>query len=351
VILLGAGTIGQAVLKLMAAHPSRFAALRLVAVIDRSGLVSDSAGLDPETMHRIVRAKRSGRPLAEFPGGKRSQPADALGEMIDRALIRPVLIDATADDTVGLLTRAADAGFDLVLANKRPVTAPLSAFGALEASLARHGGRLRHEATVGAGLPLVIAVRQLIETGDRITQLEGCLSGTLGTVLTALDQGTPFSAAVRGAMERGMTEPDPRDDLSGTDVARKTLILSRLLGHRRELSDIECAGLPDTQRRGTTAAWLAALPKHDGKWLERAARAHQAGGVLRFVATVHATRCSAGLTIVARDHPLGQLQGSANRLVIHSTRYQEPMVITGPGAGPDVTATGVLADLLALTGA
>jgi aspartokinase/homoserine dehydrogenase 1 len=351
VILLGAGTIGQAVLEMLAAHPAKFGALRLIAVIDRSGVVSDTAGLDPDGIARIVRAKRSGKQVAELPGGERCAPGEALSRLIDRALIRPVLVDATADDTIGLLTRAAEAGFDLVLANKRPVTAPIAAFSTLEAALARSGGRLRHEATVGAGLPVVIAVRQLIDTGDRVTQLEGCLSGTLGSVLTALETGTPFSAAVHDAMQRGMTEPDPRDDLSGTDVARKTLILARLLGQRRELSDVHCEGLLLGRRHGAVSTWLTGLVKDDAKWRERVSRAQDAGGVLRFVASVTATRCSAGLQIVPLAHPLGQLQGSANRLVIHSTRYREPMVITGPGAGPDVTATGVLADLLALTGA
>lgn len=351
VILLGAGTIGQAVLNMMADYPARYAAVRLVAVIDRSGMLSDSAGFEPEAISRIVRAKREGVSVATLPGGEHCTPAAALTALIDRALIRPVLIDATADDTVALLNRAAEAGFDLILANKRPVTAPLVSYNALEASLARHGGRLRHEATVGAGLPLVIAVRQLIETGDRITQLEGSLSGTLGMVLSALDDGTPFSEAVHQAVRLGMTEPDPRDDLSGIDVARKTLILARLLGQKRELTDVKCEGLLRGKRTGSAAAWLAALPRDDQRWSDRVARAHDNGGVLRFVATVTPTRCSAGLQIVARDHPLGQLHGSANQLVIRSTRYHEPMVITGPGAGPAVTATGVLADLLALTGA
>src|SRR5690606_5798777 len=129
--------------------------------------------------------------------------------------------------TLPLLQVAADAGFDVVLANKRPVTAPLGQFAALEAALNRHGGRLRYEATVGAGLPLVIAVRQLIETGDRITTLEGSLSGTLAFVLSAIETGMPFSEAIAEAVRLGMTEPDPRDDLDGMDVARKTLILAR----------------------------------------------------------------------------------------------------------------------------
>src|SRR5690606_25628735 len=119
----------------------------------------------------------------------------------------------------------------------------LKQLATLEAALTRYGGRLRHEATVGAGLPVVLAVRQLIDTGDRVTRLEGALSGTLGMVLTALDDGVPFSEAVREAMRLGMTEPDPRDDLAGTDVGRKALILSRLLGHRREMRDVPVEGL------------------------------------------------------------------------------------------------------------
>lgn len=350
VILLGAGTIGRAILSLLAATPGRFASLRLVAVIDRAGMIDDPAGLDPDTIRRIIAAKEAGRRLSSLPGGTATSPAGALAALVDRALIRPAIIDATADDTIALLQMAADAGFDTVLANKRPMTAPLDQFAEFESSLTRHGGRLRYEATVGAGLPLIAAVRQLIETGDRITSLEGSLSGTLGFVLSAIESGVDFSEAIHEAMRLGMTEPDPRDDLSGADVARKTLILARMLGHRRELDDIEVEGLVTT-RRGGTASWLAALPKGDTAWRSRVERARDAGGVLRFVSSVSAGRASAGLEIVSHDHPLGQLRGSANRLVIRSTRYREPMVITGPGAGPEVTATGVLADLLALTGA
>lgn len=351
VILLGAGTIGSAILAMMAANPARFAAIRLVAVIDRSGMVSDPAGIGPDVMRQIVAAKQSGAGLGTIAGGTALAPAPALEILVDRALIRPALVDATAGDTMPLLRLAADAGFDLVLANKRPITSPLKEFAALEAALTRHGGRLRYEATVGAGLPLVIAVRQLIETGDRITELEGSLSGTLGFVLAAIETGVPFSQAIKQAVELGMTEPDPREDLSGMDVARKTLILARMLGHRRELADVEVEALVTGAQRGSAANWLAALPKGDIAWQSRVERARDAGGVLRFVASISAGHASAGLQIVAHDHPLGQLRGSANRLVIRSSRYREPMVITGPGAGPDVTATGVLADLLALTGA
>jgi aspartokinase/homoserine dehydrogenase 1 len=254
----------------------------------------------------------------------------------DHALIRPVVVDLTADDTTDLLVRAASRGADIVLANKRPLTGPWPRHAALLEALAMHGNQLRHEATVGAGLPVVLAVHQLIATGDRIVRLEGALSGTLGHVLTALEDGVPFSAAVNAARRAGMTEPDPRDDLSGMDVARKALILARLLG----------------PRKGSVQRWLRDLPRQDAWWRERVARARDAGGVLRFVATVTPAAVTTGLQVVPPSHPLGELRGSANRLVITSKRYHEvPLVITGPGAGPEVTATGVLADLLALTGA
>ncbi|HRP09002.1 MAG TPA: aspartate kinase, partial [Gemmatimonadales bacterium] len=295
VILLGAGTIGRAVLELMAATPSRFAAIRLVAVIDRGGVLSDPSGLEIPALRDIIAIKRKGGSVADLAGGRRGTPVEAVARLLDHALISPALIDATAEDTTRLLIAAAEGGCDLVLANKRPVTAPLKQVVALETALARHGGRLRHEATVGAGLPVVLAVRQLIETGDRITRLEGALSGTLGTVLTALDDGVPFSDAVREAMRLGMTEPDPREDLAGTDVGRKALILSRLLGHRREMRDVPVEGLVRVTPRQSVEQWLARLPADDERWRERAARAADAGGVLRYVATVTPARVSAAL--------------------------------------------------------
>lgn len=352
VVILGAGTIGQAMLELLAASPQRFASLRVVAVIDRRGVVERASGFDPPELAAIAAHKRAGGRLAALPGGRAATPREAVEALARRALIRPAVADLTAEDTSALLGVLAAAGFDVVLANKRPVAGSYREYRELLDTLAAHGGRLRHEATVGAGLPLILAVRQLIETGDRVRRLEGALSGTLGTVLSALDQGIPFSEAVRSARAAGMTEPDPRDDLSGMDVARKALILDRLLGHRRDLGDV---GVDSLVRRGArlpTAAWLDGLGRDDAAWRDEAARAHDDGKVLRYVASVTATKVEVGLRAVPRDHPIGQLSGSANRLVITSGRYAEsPLVLTGPGAGPAVTATGVLADLLALTGA
>jgi aspartokinase/homoserine dehydrogenase 1 len=352
VILLGAGTIGRAVLTLLADHPTRLAPLRVVAVIDRRGVVRNLAGMEPEQLRAIAAAKARGTSLAALDGGERLAPEQALRMLADHALIRPAVVDLTAEDTIASLTDAAANGADIVLANKRPLTAPWSRYAALEAALGRHGGRLRSEATVGAGLPVVLAVRQLLETGDRVLRLEGVLSGTLAAVLSALDDDVPFSEALHAARRAGMTEPDPRDDLEGVDVARKALILARLLGQRREMSEVQRGSLLRGVRQGSVQRWLRELPRQDRWWQDRATRARDAGGVLRFVATVTPSAVTTGLRVVPRDHPLGQLRGSANRLMITSGRYHEsPLVITGPGAGPEVTATAVLADLLSLTGA
>jgi aspartokinase/homoserine dehydrogenase 1 len=352
VVLLGAGTIGQATLDLLASTPQRFAALRIVAVIDRRGMIENPAGFEPGELAAIARHKRNGGPLAGLPGGRRTTPRAALEGLARRALIRPAIVDLTAEDTGALLRIMAESGFDVVLANKRPLAGPLAEYRALLDALEAHGGRLRHEATVGAGLPFILAVRQLIATGDKVRRIEGALSGTLGSVLSALDTGGSFAEAVRAARAAGMTEPDPRDDLSGMDVARKALILDRLLGHRRELADVQVESLVRRGGRSTAAGWLAGLDRDDAWWRARAARAHDAGTVLRYVASIGSSRVEVGLKAVSRADPLGQLTGSANRVVIRSGRYAEsPLVITGPGAGPDVTATGVLADLLSLTGA
>jgi aspartokinase/homoserine dehydrogenase 1 len=350
VILVGAGTIGRTVLELLLATPDRFSALRLVAVVDSRGMLFDPSGLEGDTLRAIIAAKIAGRSVASLPGGSAGTPRSALRDLAQRALIRPVVVDATADDTGEMLEHLADNGFDIVLANKRPLTGETAEWRALYATLERHGGRLRHEATVGAGLPTVLAVDQLIRTGDRISRLEGCLSGTLGVVLTALQEGTPFSRAVLEARQQGMTEPDPREDLGGIDVARKALILARMLGQRRELEEIDRESLVRRGRRGAVEAWLGALPRDDAWWARRAEQARAEGGVLRYVARVTPQKASVGLQLLPVTHPLGQLSGPANRLVITSERYRQPLVITGPGAGPAVTATGVLADLLALTG-
>ncbi len=152
--------------------------------------------------------------------------------MAGHAVSRPVVVDVTSEETGPLLRTAIDRGFDVVLANKKPLAGSRDDYDRLVTAPAAAGRRVRYEATVGAGLPVIDTFRKLDETGDRVLRIDGCVSGTLMFVLSEVSAGRTFSAAVLDAMSRGYTEPDPRDDLSGRDAARKGLILGRMLGYR-----------------------------------------------------------------------------------------------------------------------
>jgi aspartokinase/homoserine dehydrogenase 1 len=206
---------------------------------------------------------------------------------------------------------------------------------------------------VGAGLPILDTFAKLIEAGDTVRSIEGCPSGTMGYLFGELGRGVPFSEALRGAMRLGYTEPDPRDDLSGADVARKALILGRLLGFKGELEDVRVESLvPSEAATIPLADFLATLENHDAHWSARVAAARSRGAVLRYRATAMAESVTVGLVEVLAASPLGALNGTDNQFAFTTARYDtNPLVITGPGAGPAVTAAGVLNDVLKLAGA
>jgi len=207
------------------------------------------------------------------------------------------------------------------------------------------------EATVGAGLPIFDSYRKLVESGDRVLKIEGCLSGTLGFVLTEVERGRPFSEALGKAMAKGYTEPDPRDDLSGTDVGRKALILGRLLGFAGEPNDVGVESLvPQALRAIARDVFVERLADMDADWAKRATAAKAKGATLRYVASVSKDKIAVGLQTVSRQSPFFGLKGTDNQVAFTTVRYRKnPLVITGPGAGPAVTAAGVLNDLLRLT--
>ena len=191
---------------------------------------------------------------------------------------------------------------------------------------------------------------KLVETGDRVLRIEGCTSGTLGYLLSEMGRGRSFSDSLRTAMQLGFTEPDPRDDLSGMDVARKALILARLLGFRGELSDVTVESMvPARLRKTPLPTFLATLDTQDVEWAERQAEATKQGRVLRYVLQSTSRKVVVGLRAVPPSHPLASLRGTDHQIVFTTRRYHEhPLVITGPGAGPSVTAAGVLNDILQL---
>jgi homoserine O-acetyltransferase len=349
VVILGYGRIGRELATQLGgviAQP----AVRVIAVIDRTGYVLDPRGLSVSQLAALARTKESGTALADAPHGVHATAAEALAEVGRRRPTRPILVDVTAGDTGTELEAALAAGMDIVLANKRPLAEARGVAGGLARSAAKRGRRMLHEATVGAGLPIIDTIGKLQESGDEVLAIEGCPSGTLGYLFGELGRGTRFSAALGAAMSLGYTEPDPREDLSGMDVARKALILGRLLGFEGDLDQVEVESLvPDALRQVGAEEFLARLTELDEVWRARVDRAAAEGRVLRYRATVSPTSVRVGLTAVETSSPLATLTGTDNQFSITTRRYRDhPIVITGPGAGVGVTAAGVLNDVLKL---
>jgi homoserine dehydrogenase len=259
---------------------------------------------------------------------------------------------AAGDQTAPLHARALSSGARVVLSNKAPLALPLgNPLAAQLWSAAGPRGHLRYEATCGAGLPVISTLRTLLDTGDTPLEIIGALSGTLGAIFTDLGNGATFSHAVRAAKANSFTEPDPRDDLSGLDVARKALILARTIGRQVDLDEIAVENLvPENLRGLDVPAFMDCLDDQDAAWLERSAAARANGATLKYVASVPAEGpIKVGVQEVSTDSLLGALQGPENVVIMRTARYQaNPLTIVGPGAGAAVTAAGMTGDMLAL---
>ena len=347
VVLLGFGRVGRALADQIAA-PNGRPAVRVVGLLDRSGYVFDARGVSRRRLLALTRQKDAGALLATL-GGEPAAAADALTIMSRHAVSRPVIVDVTSDETSDLLVAALGHGFDVVLANKKPLAGPWQSYAGLLAATTAGGRRLRYEATVGAGLPIIDTFDKLVETGDRVLRIEGCVSGTLTYVVSAVSAGTPFSAAIREAVERGYAEPDPREDLSGRDAARKALILARLLGYRGAPPRPDDL-VPRSLKKLSITEFLDRASMLDAAWAARTTREAARGRVLRYVVTATARGVSARLIAVPADGPIGALQGTRNLIAFTTRRYRaEPLVISGPGAGAEVTAAGILNDVYSLS--
>ncbi|MGE5125642.1 MAG: aspartate kinase [Betaproteobacteria bacterium] len=345
VVLLGFGRVGRALAEMAAAAGG--GRIRIVAALDRSGYVFDPRGLSRARLARLAGGKDDGVLLKDL-GGREASAAEAMRWIAAHAVSRPVLVDVTAEETGDLLAEALGQGFDLVLANKKPLAGSPTAYRRLFEAVALSGRRVRFEATVGAGLPVLDTFRKLVDSGDRVLRIEGCVSGTLGYVLSSVEAGQRFSEAVREAVRAGYAEPDPREDLGGHDVLRKGLILGRLLGYEGPVPVAESL-VPRPLRRLPLARFLRQLPAFDEGWRRRVEAERARGRVLRYVVVATARSVRAELRSVPRDSAFGSLQGTRNLLSFTTRRYrQEPLVVAGPGAGPAVTAAGVLNDIQSL---
>ncbi len=341
----GLGQVGQALVRQVLAGRELLRArtgqeLVYAVLADSTGMLSTESGLTAAEVEQALAAKAQGVGLGRQGGGQ------AHGAVLPVAPGPAVYVDVTTGEGMqALALQALERGWGAVLANKRPLAGRLDDFRRLTASR-----RLRHEATVGAGLPWIEALTHLLDTGDRIVHLEAAVSGTLGYIASQLEAGAPFSQAVAQARSRGYTEPDPRDDLSAADVRRKGLILARMLGQAVEWDGLPAEALyPPAWNDLTVEAYMARLPELDASYNARMATARAAGRTLRYAVEVRQGGVSAGLVEVERESPLGRLQGADCLLAIYSERYNaRPLTISGPGAGPEVTAAGVYADIISL---
>jgi aspartokinase/homoserine dehydrogenase 1 len=243
-------------------------------------------------------------------------------------------------------------GVHVVTPNKKAASGSLASYDHLHEVRRRHNTRFLYETTVGAALPIIGTVRDLRETGDEIRSIDGIFSGTLAYLFNVFDGSKPFSTIVREARDAGYTEPDPRDDLSGLDVARKLIILGREMGMRLELKDVHIESLvPAGLDSGDADEFLRGLSAHDAAMNERRRKADADGQVLRYVGRLDRQRGTATVQLesLPRSHPFANINLTDNIVRFASARYSEnPLVVQGPGAGRAVTAAGVFADLLRL---
>jgi aspartokinase/homoserine dehydrogenase 1 len=346
VVFLGFGRVGRALADQIATSNTA-STVRVVGLLDRSGCVFEPRGLSRRRLLALTHDKDNGALLASL-GGRPGSAADAMAMMATHAVSRPVVVDVTSDETADLLRAALGLGFDVVMANKKPLAHSWESYERLMSAGAQSGKRLKYEATVGAGLPIIDTYQKLVETGDRVLRIEGCVSGTLMHIVSAVSAGRPFSEAVREAVDRGYAEPDPREDLSGRDAGRKALILARLLGYRGPAPASDDL-TPRALRRLALPEFLKRLPQLDAEWAARVQREAARGRVLRYVVTATPRSVSARLMSVDAASPTGALTGTRNLVAFTTRRYRtEPLVISGPGAGAEVTAAGILNDIYSL---
>lgn len=338
VVLIGCGRVGRSLLGMLVDTNESLGRdldieLKLTAVATRSKLLLSQQGLDPTRVAELLESEAVARPGDQ--------------ELVDRLLEQRfsdvLLVDVTASPLVELHEAALRAGFHVVTANKVPLSMELASYRRLVAARVASGATYGYETTFGAGLPVLHTLKELIHTGDSVYSVMGCFSGTLGFLCSRLEDGASLRDAVREAGELGYTEPDPREDLSGRDVARKALIIGRALGMSLEPEQVQLEAFVP----GLEAGLDVALAAFEEPLQARLRVASEAGEALRYVAEISKDRVRVSLQSVPASSPIGSLRGPDNILVFRTRRYDDyPLVVRGPGAGADVTAAGVLGDML-----
>jgi homoserine dehydrogenase len=342
IVQIGLGYVGRAVAQIVLEERKRWRERHGIEVTYRA--VSDTSGalIGEDLLPQAVRFKEEGKKLSELAVEPledvlRSEPAAG----VERVVVDVAVHGGTFDlDLIGIQN-----GSYLVLSNKGPLSGSTAQYEQLMRMIP---DRLWHEATVGAGMPIISTIGGLLEGGDEILEIGASPSGTLGFIMSAVEGGKSFSEAVNEAVALHYAEPDPRDDLSGLDVARKAIILARMMGRRIEPEDIPYESLvPEGLEDVSLEEFMERLPEHDEAFRSRlmAVEEHH---MLRYLVRIpREGQISVGLQDTPVESPFGPISGPENVFDFRTRRYSDvTLTVRGPGAGPERTASGVVWDLL-----
>ncbi len=344
-VVVGVGNIGSTVLRQLNEQRSFLCDqgfdVRVVAVANSKRFVVAPDGLDLARWREALDAAT-----------RRMDPSVLATEIAKLELANGALVDCTAESSiVDAYPEFVSANLHVITPNKRANTLPWRRYTALREVFTANQKHFLFETNVGAGLPIISTLRDLVVSGDVVNKVEGVFSGTLSYLFNTFDGSVPFSALVRDALRLGFTEPDPREDLSGLDVARKLLVLARQIGLKMDLEDVTVTNLvPKHLTSGPfSERFFTSFAAHDAEIGDRIRRAQSQDRVLRYVGTIENGRARAELKEFPRSHPFAATKGADNIIAFTTNRYSRtPMIVQGPGAGADVTAMGVFSDILKL---
>jgi aspartokinase/homoserine dehydrogenase 1 len=342
--IVGVGTVGSRLLEqLRQQHDYLLENLRLnvrvVGLANSKRLVVDEEGIDLERWKEILSETAD----TSF------KPSETANVIVERNLRNSVFADVTADaGVVEMYPPLLAKSVSVIACNKVAASSSYEKYASLKDLAREYNANFLFETNVGAGLPVINTLNDLMRSGDRVNRIEAVLSGTLNFVFNNYDGTRKFADVVRQAQDEGYTEPDPRLDLSGTDVARKILILAREAGHRLEMEDIENVPfLPASCFEGSVEDFYAEMGRQEENFRKLLDDAGSKGLKLKYIASLVDGKASVGLQSIGSDHNFANLSGKDNAVLFYTNRYaDQPLVIKGAGAGADVTAAGVFADII-----
>ncbi|MBM3162886.1 MAG: bifunctional aspartate kinase/homoserine dehydrogenase I [Chlorobi bacterium] len=350
VFIAGTGTIAKSLINQIREHRSTLQKelsldVAVCGLANTRGIVIDSGGIDLDRWHEAVHAMHEKSP---FSGSARIH--EYIRMIKEENMHNTIVVDCTASRQVAeKYPELLQADISIVTANKLGMAGPWDLYRRIMDAQRSSNAKFLYETNVGAGLPIISTLNDLKNSGDKIVCIEGVLSGTLSFIFNELRKGGRFSEIVRKAKEAGYTEPDPRDDLSGADFARKLLILGRELGYRLEYADVECQSLVPDSCRGemTPVEFLDRLSGIDDWYAAEIDSAASEGMSIAYTGELKDGKAKVGLKRVPLESPVAGLNGTENLVVFTTDRYlTTPLVVKGPGAGGEVTAGGVFADIL-----